>query len=143
METGHRYEKAEYYVERLIAVMPDRTEGIPEARSNSKTATCEVDGLSFAAVLEMPDYALTLPVYGSWDTKKLSVVPCLFSGRADNDDLIFGSTSDKDLFPFVKQIFIDDRIVFIDMTGGAVHLLHHKYSARKICRQRYTYKRGR
>lgn len=114
---NYRYENAAYYVDSLVSVMPELSEGIPEQRSDDKMATYEVDGLNFAGVLEMPDYMLKLPVYGEWDTTKLRAFPCLFSGSANNSDLILGSTSDKDLFGFVKQISIDDRIVFTDMTG--------------------------
>lgn len=112
-----RYEDAGYYVERLFSIMPELTESIPEERPDDKMATYEVDGLNFAGVLEMPDYSLTLPVYGGWDTAKLKIFPCLFSGSPNNSDLILGSISDKALFGFVKQISVDDRIVFTDMTG--------------------------
>ena len=114
---SYRYETTAYYVDSLVSVMPELTEGIPEQRSDEKMATYEVDGLNFAGIIEMPDYTLKLPVYGEWDTAKLRAFTCLFSGSANNSDLILGSTSDKDLFDFVKQISVDDRIVFTDMTG--------------------------
>lgn len=113
----YRYEDAAYYVDSLVSVMPELTEGIPEQRSDDNMATYEVDGLNFAGIIEMPDYTLKLPVYAEWDTAKLRIFPCLFSGSADNSDLILGSASDKDLFGFVKRISVDDRIVFTDMTG--------------------------
>lgn len=112
-----RFKNADYYVEKLYSVMPELTEGIPEERSDSVIAAYEVDGLNFAGIIEMPDYTLKLPIYGEWDTTKLRTFPCLFSGSANNSNLILGSTSDKDLFDFVKQISVDDRIVFTDMTG--------------------------
>lgn len=113
----YRYETTAYYVDSLASVMPELAEGIPEQRSDENMATYEVDGLNFAGIIEMPDYTLKLPVYGEWDTAKLRIFPCLFSGSANNSDLILGSTSDKDLFDFVKQISVDDQIVFTDMTG--------------------------
>ena len=98
----YRYKTASYYVDSLVSVMPELSEGIPEQRSDDKMATYEVDGLNFAGIIEMPDYTLKLPVYGEWDTAKLRIFPCLFSGSANNSDLILGSTSDKDLFGFVS-----------------------------------------
>lgn len=114
---SYRYETTAYYVDSLVSVMPELTEGIPEQRSDENMATYEVDGLNFAGIIEMPDYTLRLPIYGEWDTAKLRIFPCLFSGTANNSNLILGSTSDNNLFEFVKQISVDDRIVFTDMTG--------------------------
>lgn len=112
-----RYDPPSYYIEKLTSVMPPVTDGIPEEREDSRTATYEVDGLNFAGIIEMPDYNLTLPVYGSWETEKLSAFPCLLTGSADSSNLIIGSTSKRGQFSFVKQISLEDRIVFTDMTG--------------------------
>lgn len=113
----YRYESTEYYTESLLNAMPECTDGIVEDCPDAGMTLYEVDDLDFAGILEMPDYNLMLPVYGRWEVSKLAAFPCLFSGSPDSRDLIIGSTSKSDLFPYVKRISVDDRIVFTNMTG--------------------------
>lgn len=103
--------------EKLKALLPERSVGIPGLYANPSMPALQIDGVDYVGLLEVPALAISLPVAGSWNRDKLFDAPARFYGNAYNRALVIGGMDYAHQFAFCDQIDTGVAIVFTDMTG--------------------------
>jgi sortase A len=78
----------------------------------------EVDGYTYIGKLTIPSLELELPIINQWDYDALKVAPCRYSGAVLTDNLIILAHNYSSHFGRIKELEIDDVIVFTDILGN-------------------------
>ena len=104
-------------VDFIKSVIPPKTVGIPEERSNSNMPVVSFDGQDYAALLNVPGCSAELPVRSQWDKRMVKNVPCRFYGNPYDGTLVIGGTDKKGQFDFITKIDIGDTVTVVDMKG--------------------------
>lgn len=110
--------KRQEAVETMKERLPERKPGIPEADANSGMPILEIDGVDYAALLEIPSFQASLPVANEWKGDRLYASPARFCGSAYDHSLVIGGHDDKNQFSFCDQIEEGAEILITDMTGA-------------------------
>lgn len=98
-------------------ILPERTQGVPGTYPDSAMPALALDGVDYAAILEIPAYGITLPVADKWEPKKLYAAPSRFCGSAYDNTLVIGGADSSQQFSFCDKIDIGAMITVTDMTG--------------------------
>ncbi len=114
---GKMRDYAKSTVLQLYSLMPEVRNSVPDDRNDMTMASFEIDGNDFVAVIEVPLYGAELPVYGAWETKKVSSFPCRYTGSMYDGSLIIGGSDNEGQFDFMKIISNGDTVLLTDMTG--------------------------
>ncbi len=101
----------------MRGLMPEIQNGVPDSKTNISMPMLEIDGMNFIGIIEIPAFNITLPVYSTWNTAKLSKFPCRYMGSVYNNTLIIGGSDNKGQFDFMKIISENDYVFFTDTTG--------------------------
>lgn len=110
-------QRAHKIVENMRMLMPDAADGVPDDRVNLTMPMLELDGENFIGLVEIPKYESALPIYGEWDTSKVSDFPCRYMGTLYDGSLILGGSDNQGQFDFTKLITNDDVIYVTDVSG--------------------------
>ena len=102
----------------LESVIPERTTGIKEERTNSEMPSVTYNGQDYAAILSLSRLSVKLPIRASWDKTAVNKVPCRFDGSAYDGTLIIGGVDADGQFDFVSKVDIGDVITVTDMKGS-------------------------
>ena len=98
----------------LEAILPERKTGL--AGDALGMPILEIDGVDYAALLEVAGFGLRLPVEDGWNGGQ--GVPARFSGSTYGNDLILAGRDDPQIFGFCSQVDLGQRITITDMTGA-------------------------
>lgn len=101
----------------LEQILPERTPGIREDRSNPEMPAAAFGNLDYSAVLAVPRLSVTLPVCNTWSRLNVRRVPCRFGGNPYDGTLIIGGADSAGQFDFLSRLDIGDGITVTDMTG--------------------------
>ena len=101
----------------LESVIPKRTAGFKEERSNNEMPSVSYDGQDYSAILSLSRLSVELPVRASWDAKAVKKVPCRFTGNPYEGTLIIGGTEADGQFDFVPKVDVGDEVCVTDMKG--------------------------
>jgi len=104
-------------VAQLQALMPPIHSSSPDDRVNMQMPQLELDGVSYAAIVELPLYETCLPVKAQW-SGNVTQCPCRFSGSIYDGSLIIGGSDQPGQLDFMKLITGGDTVYVTDMTGG-------------------------
>lgn len=110
-------QESQKILEKLDAILPERTVGVPEAFLTPAMPVLEIDGVDCVAILDVPGFGVTLPVTAQWDTWKLTRSPARFYGSIYDGSLIIGGFDDPRQFGFCGQIQHGATITLTDTTG--------------------------
>lgn len=101
----------------LESVIPNRTVGVKEERTNNEMPSVTYDGQDYAAILSLSRLSVKLPIRSSWDRTAVRKVPCRFDGSVYDGTLIIGGVDAEGQFDFVSKVDIGDVITVTDMKG--------------------------
>lgn len=108
--------QAHHYVNTLYTLIPEPQDAALEERTDNAMPVLSVDETDFVGMIEMPGYALTLPVGAVWGGS--NKYPCRFGGSIYDGTLQIGATTQKGQFEFYRELFIGDTILYTDMVGN-------------------------
>ena len=106
-------------VQKIEEQIPNRETGMPRTDADGQMPVYETAGQEFIGLLEVPAYALTLPVSADWEEKQLNAYPCRFWGSTYNDTLIVGGADAEGQLDVLSVLELGDEILVTDMTGAA------------------------
>lgn len=78
----------------------------------------QIDGVDYAALLEIPAFDIRLPIANNWNSQKLSDPPARFSGSVNQEPLVIGGADEAYQFGFCDKIENGTPITITDMTGA-------------------------
>lgn len=117
-----RIHRGAEYSQRILSaineILPERTVGVPGMYSVSGMPVLEMEGVDYAALVEVPSFGVALPVANQWDSKNLSLTPARFAGSAYDSSLVIGGIDDSRQFGFCDKIQHGAIITVTDMTGA-------------------------
>jgi len=108
-------DSADRLVARLDGLLPPGTPGMIGMHSEPAMPVLQVEGTDCVALLEIPAFALRLPVTDAWHTDGL---PARFSGSVYDGTLVIGGTDHPGQFDFCARIENGEMVVITDMTGA-------------------------
>lgn len=78
----------------------------------------EIDGVEYIGRLEIPALELSLPIISEWSYPNLKLSPCRYQGSAYMDNLVLAGHNYPSHFGSLKNLYMDDEIIFTDMDGN-------------------------
>lgn len=99
------------------STVTEKNIGIKEERYNYTMPVLSYGGNDYAAIIEVPSTGTRLPVLAEWNSKRISVVPCRYSGSPYDGTLIIGGSDASQQFDFIDTIDAGDKVTVTDMTG--------------------------
>lgn len=131
IRTGTGRHTASEVVEQIEGILPRRTQGIRDTYTDMDMPALQIGNEDFCALLEIPDYGVTLPVYNRWEPEKRAFYPCRFDGTCYDGSLIIGGADQPGQLDFCGRIQTETRVTVTDMAGEVFH-----YSVSRIDRSR-------
>jgi len=102
----------------LEEMLPPRSAGAKEQYASMQMPVLELDGREIVGIIEMPEWNVSLPIGGTWNTKNLHSFPQRFSGTVYDDSLIVGGMDLEGQFECLKKMDIGNTVIVTDMTGA-------------------------
>lgn len=87
------------------------------AAGGEKSDTVTVDGLPYIGELVIDAYGMHLPVMADYDSEKLRMAPCLYSGKSPDDHMVIVGHNYNSHFGPLLSLGPGSRIDFIDSRG--------------------------
>ena len=78
----------------------------------------EIDGIAYAALLEIPALELELPVLAEWSYDNLRLGPCRYSGSVYQNDMVIAGHNYSTQFGALRTLSLGDRVFVTDMDGN-------------------------
>lgn len=110
--------EAAQITEKICAILPPRSAGMMEVYSCAQMPVLQIDGKDFSGLVEIPAFGVTLPIYSTWDSAKVTSYPCRFGGTVYDGSLIVGGADQQGQFDFLDRIQLGAIIKVTDMTGA-------------------------
>lgn len=114
---GSERQKTTEAITLLEEILPNRTVGIMENRSNNTMPSVEIYSRNYIGLLEVPKRNAKVPICAEWDKQKVAFVPCLLKGSVYDGSIIIGGADCEGQFDFLDEIEIDEQVLFTDVTG--------------------------
>lgn len=105
-------------VSKMDEILPERTAGVFGIYPDSDMPVLEIDRVDYVAMLEIPEFGITLPVCDQWNANAMLSVPKRFYGSVYNHTLVVGGSDDPQQFGFCDQIGHGALVTVTDMTGA-------------------------
>lgn len=99
---------------------PQMTEHIPvEYLSPEDLIMTEktINGYAYIGYLTVPDLGLELPVMSGWDSRRLQISPCRYTGSVRGENLVIMAHNYNSHFGRLSQLSVGAQIQFMDMDG--------------------------
>lgn len=78
----------------------------------------EIEGQDFSGIVDIPAFGLMLPIYNTWDSRKVTSFPCRFYGTVYDGSLIVGGSDQEGQFDCFEKIQNGSTVIITDMTGA-------------------------
>lgn len=104
-------------VQQLDQILQEKVNGVPGSLSGGMPVL-QLGGQDYAALLEVPDFGVRLPVADQWNSQKLSRGPARFYGSAYDGTLVIGGADGAGQLDFCDRIGHDTQVIITDMTGA-------------------------
>ena len=101
--------------------IPELTEHIPvEYLSPEDLIMTEktINGFAYIGYLAVPDLGLELPIMSGWDSRRLQISPCRYTGTLRGEDLVIMAHNYNSHFGRLSQLSLGAQIQFMDMDGN-------------------------
>lgn len=76
-----------------------------------------INGYGYIGYLTISELDLNLPVMGSWDSRRLQIAPCRFTGTLRGGDLVIMAHNYNSHFGRLSKLSVGSEIQFTDMDG--------------------------
>lgn len=76
-----------------------------------------INGYAYIGYLSIPDLNLELPVMSGWDSRRLQIAPCRYTGTLRGRDLVIMAHNYNSHFGRLSQLVTGSRLQFTDMDG--------------------------
>ena len=76
-----------------------------------------VDGYGYIGYLQIPDLELELPVMSQWDSGRLQMSPCRYTGSTRGENLVIMAHNYRSHFGRLSQLSVGTQVQFVDMDG--------------------------
>jgi sortase A len=80
-----------------------------------------INGYAYIGYLTIPDLNLELPVMSGWDSRRLQISPCRFTGTLRGEDLVIMAHNYNSHFGRLSKLTEGAQIIFTDMDGNVWH----------------------
>ena len=80
-----------------------------------------IKGYSYIGYLTIPELNLELPVMSDWDSKRLQISPCRYTGTVKGEDLVIMAHNFRSHFGQLPQLAVGSAVQFVDMDGKVWH----------------------
>lgn len=77
-----------------------------------------INGYAYIGYLEISDLDLVLPVMSNWDSRRLQIAPCRFTGSVRGEDLVIMAHNYMCHFGRLSKLSEGSEVVFTDMDGN-------------------------
>ena len=104
--------------DRIGALIPEVRNAQSDDREDTRMASVSIDGQDFCAMIEVPRFGTRLPVYSEWDSSRVRMYPCRYSGSVYDGTLIIGGSDARGQLDFVSSITEHDTVLLTDMEGS-------------------------
>ncbi len=102
-------------VSRIEEILPNKSTGFIEERSDSSMAAISLNGSDFVGLLEIGDYNLKLPVFAKW-SRSDAQRPAVYLGSPYDGSLIIGANYEQQFY-FADTMETGVEICFTDLYG--------------------------
>ena len=76
-----------------------------------------INGYAYIGYLTIPDLNLELPIMAGWDSRRLQISPCRFTGTLRGEDLVIMAHNYTSHFGRLSKLSEGSKIQFMDMDG--------------------------
>ena len=119
VEAERAAEKAESIAEKLLSLIPEAADGVPDGDvANKNMSALSLDGVDYVGVLEIPAYGICLPVSGEWERADIKKYPCRYTGSCNSGDLIIGADAGRGQLFAADKVENGDTVTFMDTEGN-------------------------
>lgn len=80
-----------------------------------------INGYSYIGYLTIPELNLELPIMSGWDSRRLQISPCRFTGTLKGKDLVIMAHNYQSHFGRLSKLSEDSAVQFTDMDGNVWH----------------------
>ena len=80
-----------------------------------------INGYAYIGYLSIPDLNLELPIMSGWDSRRLQISPCRFTGTLRGEDLVIMAHNYNSHFGRLSKLAEGAKIIFTDMDGNVWH----------------------
>lgn len=115
--TSDTKQDANLIYQKISEKLPSRTVGISGEYSASQMPILQVDNKDYACLLEVPDFAVKLPIQNNWNKSVFAKLPSRFWGSVYDDSLVIGCNNLSGQLNFCSKIDLGKKIVITDMLG--------------------------
>ena len=126
-DAGRAQKAAEEITGQLISDIESKVEdgktAAPYVDPNTPMPVEMIDGYEYIGVLEIPSEGLSLPVMNEWDSTRLKISPCRFTGTYYSDDLVICAHNYMRHLGPLLQIGIGEDIYFTSVDGLTIHYI--------------------
>jgi len=77
-----------------------------------------INGYAYIGYLNIPDLNLELPIMSGWDSRRLQISPCRFTGTLRGKDLVIMAHNYTSHFGRLSKLSEGSEIQFVDMDGN-------------------------
>lgn len=102
----------------IQAVLPEKSVGTKDIYSSMEMPVLQIDNQDFIGIIDIPAFGITLPVYSTWDARKVTSFPCRFSGTVYDGSLIVGGTDQQGQFDCFDRLQHGNTVTVTDMNGA-------------------------
>jgi len=104
---------------------PSEAPTVPEMYTPAELLTPEecvmtekvINGYAYVGYLTIPELELELPVMSGWDSRRLQIAPCRYTGTLKGEDLVIMAHNFSSHFGRLSQLTVGSRLEFTDMDG--------------------------
>lgn len=99
---------------------PAPTENVPvEFLSPEELIMTEqvINGYAYIGYLAVPDLGLELPVMSGWDSRRLQISPCRYTGTVKGEDIVIMAHNYNAHFGRLSELTQGAQVQFMDMDG--------------------------
>ena len=76
-----------------------------------------IQGYAYIGYLSIPELELELPVMSGWDSRRLQISPCRYTGTIRGEDLVIMAHNFRSHFGQLSKLAVGSRLQFADMDG--------------------------
>ena len=76
-----------------------------------------INGYAYIGYLTIPDLNLELPIMSGWDSRRLQIAPCRFTGTLRGEDLVIMAHNYSSHFGRLSKLSEGSTVQFMDMDG--------------------------
>lgn len=100
-------------ISKILSLLPDRTNGMPGDRTDTKMPVLEIGGQDYICLIEIPDSDVRLPVLSENTGNRPNASPYRYGGTVSDGSLIIGGLPSD----FLSGIETSGTVMLTDMNG--------------------------